>query len=341
MMTSILVVLAIVLSHSLQGCRGEQSLLDKTLSSHIVKKYQEHPDVYSKENKDVIEVRDATNKMQPLSNNVLPLPPGAAEFDTLSSSNILMKHKCFSPQYCVSKERSKEFSLRTLQLWGTKVQSFVDTSVDRVLQNVSTWYTTDDCIPLHIFIHGILVVLDRGLNPANVFTTALEATLQCKDFVNISTRVNERTMIHESKKEVSTNGQRLLAQNASKRYHHMNSGTIPISGSRGRRLNSCPQVSSQCATTITVSTETDLKNAVTTANNGGTSTYVQVSQNISFSGEMQSDSALYISSATIAIVGQGGMKELKRSSGGDYRIFYITGSSSKVYLENLTIANGY
>ena len=57
---------------------------------------------------------------------------------------------------------------------------------------------------------------------------------------------------------------------------------------------------------------------------------------------MQSLSALYIDSATIAIVGQGGMKELKgQGSSGNYRIFYIKGSSSKVHLENLKITNGY
>ena len=54
---------------------------------------------------------------------------------------------------------------------------------------------------------------------------------------------------------------------------------------------------------------------------------------------MRSSSALYIDSATIAIVGQGGMKELKRASGGNYGIFSI--SSSKVHLENLKIMNGY
>ena len=54
---------------------------------------------------------------------------------------------------------------------------------------------------------------------------------------------------------------------------------------------------------------------------------------------MQSSSALYIGSATIAIVGQGGMKELKRASGGNCRIFEIT--LSKVHLENLKIMNGY
>ena len=57
---------------------------------------------------------------------------------------------------------------------------------------------------------------------------------------------------------------------------------------------------------------------------------------------MQSYSALYISSATIAIVGQGGMKELKgQGSSGNNRIFWIEGSSSKVHLENLKITNGY
>ena len=56
---------------------------------------------------------------------------------------------------------------------------------------------------------------------------------------------------------------------------------------------------------------------------------------------MQSYSALYIDSATIAIVGQGGMKELKgQGQSGDYRIFFIAGSS-KVHLENLKIMNGY
>ena len=57
---------------------------------------------------------------------------------------------------------------------------------------------------------------------------------------------------------------------------------------------------------------------------------------------MQSESALYIDSATIAIVGQGAMKELKgQGQSGKYRIFYITGSSSNVHLENLKIMNGY
>ena len=57
---------------------------------------------------------------------------------------------------------------------------------------------------------------------------------------------------------------------------------------------------------------------------------------------MQGSSALYINSATIAIVGQGGMKELKgQGQSGNYRIFYITGSSSNVHLENLKITNGY
>eukprot|EP00948_MAST-09A_sp_MAST-9A-sp1_P001431 g1431.t1 len=279
----------------------------------------------------------STDEVFSSTDQLAPLPPGAAEFDTFSS---LMKHKCFSPQYCVPKERSKEFSLRTLQSWGTKVHSSVDTSVDRVLQNVSTWYTTDECIPLHIFIHGVLVVLDRGVNPAKVFLTAQEATLQCSDFVNILTHVNERSMIHESKKEVSTHDERQLARNVSKIYHDMNKDIVPLADGRGRRLNSCPQVSSQCATTLNVSDVTALKNAVTAAKNGGT--YVQVSQNISFSGTMQSSSALVIDSATIAIVGQGGMKELKgQGSSGNYRIFSIRGSSSKVHLEKLKIMNGY
>ena len=57
---------------------------------------------------------------------------------------------------------------------------------------------------------------------------------------------------------------------------------------------------------------------------------------------MQSDSALYINSATIAIVGQGAMKELKgQGQSGNYRIFDITGSSSKIHLENLKIMDGY
>ena len=57
---------------------------------------------------------------------------------------------------------------------------------------------------------------------------------------------------------------------------------------------------------------------------------------------MQIYSALYINSATIAIVGQGAMKELKgQGQSGNYRIFYITGSSSNVHLENLKIMNGY
>ena len=56
---------------------------------------------------------------------------------------------------------------------------------------------------------------------------------------------------------------------------------------------------------------------------------------------MQSSSALYIRLATIAIVGQGGMKELKgQGSSGDYHIFYI-GGSSKVHLETLKIVNGH
>ena len=55
---------------------------------------------------------------------------------------------------------------------------------------------------------------------------------------------------------------------------------------------------------------------------------------------MQKKSALYIDSATIAIVGQAGMKELKgQGSSGKYRIFYIT--LSNVHLENLKIMNGY
>ena len=55
---------------------------------------------------------------------------------------------------------------------------------------------------------------------------------------------------------------------------------------------------------------------------------------------MQSYSALYINSATIAIVGQGGMKELKgQGQSGNYGIFWIR--SSKVHLENLKIMNGY
>ena len=57
---------------------------------------------------------------------------------------------------------------------------------------------------------------------------------------------------------------------------------------------------------------------------------------------MAQESALYIDSATIAIVGQGGMKELKgQGQSGHYRIFWIEGSSSKVHLENLKITNGY
>ena len=57
---------------------------------------------------------------------------------------------------------------------------------------------------------------------------------------------------------------------------------------------------------------------------------------------MQSYSALYIDSATIAIVGQGAMKELKgQGQSGNYRIFWITGSSSKIHLENLKIMDGY
>eukprot|EP00948_MAST-09A_sp_MAST-9A-sp1_P000705 g705.t1 len=110
----------------------------------------------------------------------------------------------------------------------------------------------------------------------------------------------------------------------------------------GRHLNSCPEVSSQCATTLSVSNEAALKTSVTAANNGGTSSYVQILQNITFTEAMQDNSALYIVEATIAIIGQGGMKELKRqgSSGNFYRIFWISGSSSKVHLENLKIANG-
>eukprot|EP00948_MAST-09A_sp_MAST-9A-sp1_P000926 g926.t1 len=174
-----------------------------------------------------------------------------------------------------------------------------------------------------------------GVNPAKVFLTAQEATLQCSDFVNSLTHVNERSMIHVSKKEVSTHDEKQLARNVSKIYHDMNKDIVPLADGRGRRLNLCPQVSSHCSTILNVSTEAALKNAVTAANNGGT--YVQVLQNIQFSGAMQSFSALYIRLATIAIVGQEGMKELKgqESSG----IFHIT--SSKVHLENLKITNGY
>eukprot|EP00948_MAST-09A_sp_MAST-9A-sp1_P001600 g1600.t1 len=172
-------------------CRGKQPVLAKTLSNRVPYQFEGHAKKYTS-NKAASKVSGVTKEMKPLSDNdvvvnrVLSLPPGAAEFDSLSSSSVLMKHKCFSPQYCVSKERSKEFSLRTLQLWGTKVQSSIDTSVDLVLQNVSTWYTTDECIPLHLFIHGIFVVLDGDVNPAKVFTTALEATLECHDLVSFS-----------------------------------------------------------------------------------------------------------------------------------------------------------
>ena len=71
------------------------------------------------------------------------------------------------------------------------------------------------------------------------------------------------------------------------------------------------------------------------------SSFPIVSSNIQFTGEMASGSALYINAATIAIVGQGGMKDLKRSSGGNYRIVSIAGASAKVHLENLKIMNGY
>ena len=177
-MTSTFFVLVLVLCHALQGCRGKQPLLGKKFSKLFIDQFEGHAKNYTS-NKVVDKVQDVTKEMQPLSDNdvavnrVLSLPPGAAEFDTLSSSNVFEKHKCFSPQYCVSKERSKEFSLRALQLWGAKVHSSVDISVDLALQNVSTWYMTDECIPLHIFIHGVLVVLDGGANPAKVFMTAL------------------------------------------------------------------------------------------------------------------------------------------------------------------------
>ena len=190
-MTSTFFVLVLVLCHALQGCRGKQPVLAKTLSNRVPYQFEGNAKKYTS-NKAASKVPGVTKEMQPLSDNdvvvnrVLSLPPGAAEFDTLPSSNILMKHKCFSPQYCVSKERSKEFCLRTLQLWGTKVQSSIDTSIDLVLQNVSTWYTTDECIPLHLFIHGILVVLDRGVNPSKVFSIAIQATLECNDLVNLT-----------------------------------------------------------------------------------------------------------------------------------------------------------
>ena len=198
-------------------------------------------------NKVVNKVQDVTKEMQPLSDDdvavirVLSLPPGAAEFDSLSSSNILMKHKCFSPQYCVSKERSKEFCLRTLQLWGTKVQSSIDTSVDRVLQNVSTWYTTDECIPLHLFIHGILVVLDRGVNPSKVFSIAIQATLECNDLVNLTS--NQDSL--QSKKALVThqdvNNKMPLSALRPSTNRQLNHKNVTISHGRNqpRYLTSC------------------------------------------------------------------------------------------------------
>eukprot|EP00948_MAST-09A_sp_MAST-9A-sp1_P001445 g1445.t1 len=496
---------------------AKQPLLGKTFSKHVIDQPEGHAKTYTSEK--VVNKVEVTKEMQPLSDNdvavnrVLSLPPGAAEFDSLSSSNILMKHKCFSSQYCVFKERSKEFCLRTLQLWGTKVQSSVDTSVDRVLQNVSTWYTTDECIPLHLFIHGIFVVLDGGINSAKVFMTALEATLECHDLVSLtsnhhSLQSKKAVVTHQdvnnnmplSTLKPSTNRQlnhinvtishgknqpRYLTscsscpsgktcidiveasntnacsgsftkitsetecQDAANRlgytwkfdltssgspsgcyrlstslvYYNKHStgsaqsnsypicqgcilecpagqylpftsssqchecpkgrygstagltmcsecpagrygsttglqsssctgacdpGSLEDPGSVNTQCSSslCPQVPSECQILLTVSTEADLKNAVTVANNGGISSYVQGTypyhDNIQFSGAMQTDSALYIDSATIAIVGQGEMKELKgQGQSGNYRILAIAESSSKFHLENLKITNGF
>eukprot|EP00948_MAST-09A_sp_MAST-9A-sp1_P001192 g1192.t1 len=123
-----------------------------------------------------------------------------------------------------------------------------------------------------------------------------------------------------------------------------NNGSARCPGSTNSQCSTycgCPHVSSQCTTMLTVSTEAELKNAVTAAN-GGTSSYVKVSSNIQFTGAMASDSALKISGATIAIVGEGGMKELKgQRQSGNYRIVWIEGRSAKVHLESLKMMNGY
>eukprot|EP00948_MAST-09A_sp_MAST-9A-sp1_P001707 g1707.t1 len=247
-MTSTLLTLVLILIHALQGCRGKQPLLDESPSIQDIKHREGYGDRYTtfKEKKSTTKVQDVTKVMQSLSDNVAVVnhvlsPPGAAEFDTLSSSNILMKHKCFSPQLCVSKERSKEFSLRTLQLWGPKVQASVDTSIDRVLQNVSTWYTTDNCIPLHIFIHGVFVVLDNGVNPARVFTTALEATLECNLLVNLAS--NQDSL--QSKKALVThqdvNNNMPLSPLKPSTNRQLNHKNVTISQGRNqpRYLTSC------------------------------------------------------------------------------------------------------
>eukprot|EP00948_MAST-09A_sp_MAST-9A-sp1_P000216 g216.t1 len=108
-----------------------------------------------------------------------------------------------------------------------------------------------------------------------------------------------------------------------------------------RGCGSCPQVSYLCANTKSVGSESSLRSAVTAANNRGPSSYVEVTGNIQFTGAMQDDSALFIDAATIAIVGQGGMKELKgQGQSGNYRIFYMK-DFANVHLENLKIMDGY
>eukprot|EP00948_MAST-09A_sp_MAST-9A-sp1_P001695 g1695.t1 len=113
---------------------------------------------------------------------------------------------------------------------------------------------------------------------------------------------------------------------------------------KNRHLTSCPYASSGCSRTLTVSTEVDLQAAIAAVNRG-TSSFIKISTDISLSsgalGSALKIDTLSNADAVVAIVGQGGMKELRgEGSSGDFRIFYITGATSKVYFENLTITKG-
>eukprot|EP00948_MAST-09A_sp_MAST-9A-sp1_P003286 g3286.t1 len=292
----------IVLSPSLlwllvQGCKGhtesrkEFFTVQKSLNNTSI---EEKINLWAPEN--------SVRRMSSAENKQADRDVSARWLNVVPASR--QEHEYFSSTFCLRKEDLIDLCIETQNLWEPQLQDGENkkkkSPVADDIQNTSPWLTTNQCIPLPIFVR------DDDQNPA--------IALQCRDLVKS-----------------------LLA---SKNESHLLKEESAV-GMRRRRLNSCPQVSSQCATTLSVSNQDTLRNAVTAANNNGTSSYVQVSQNIQFFGAIQSNSALYISSATIAIVGQGTMKTLTRSSGGDYRIFYITGSSSKVHLENLKITNGY